>query len=688
MGAVSLRAGDLPEAVRLLQDALDAFARGHLEFGRPTTLVLLSRALRMNGALDRAQALAEEAERLATTAGELGIAVLARVELARQARAANDLEAAFRHTAQAVRLADDGGLRAEAIVSRVERASIQLAMDRVDEALADYRAAIRLIDGIRGRIISPDLRATYADASHGAYEGLVDTLLAAHERSPSAGFAQQALVVIEEERAQNLVDALNGAFADRSREVPEPMRARRRLLDQRAAAAQLALQNNQVSAPERARLSQDLDDAERDLVMLAASDSARGTSTPLSVVPHEAAELQRSLPADEAVLLYVVRPEHGWVYVITRDAMALIVLSPPPELNDRIGVFSALLAGGRGRDALPAGRALSRALVSPVTPHLPSSVSRLIISATGALAGLPFAALPIGDGATEEPLLARYEIAMNPSMTALMRIRQRDSHRGHGSVLAYGSPAGQRTGTPLAERLARLEAIPASVEEARRAAGTVASSTLRIGADATEASLREPSGTDYRVIHFASHALLDAAVPERSAILLAPSPGSDGLLQPREVFGLDVAADVVVLAACETAAGRSSQAEGLQSLSRAFLYAGARSVVGTLWPVGDRAAADVMQQFYRELRGGSAAGAALRRAQLRIAGRDPYATAGRWAGYVITGDPLADPQLRANRRMPPVWIWLLATGVLLGLAAVLVMRPETIKREGPHRPPL
>jgi hypothetical protein len=125
----------------------------------------------------------------------------------------------------------------------------------------------------------------------------------------------------------------------------------------------------------------------------------------------------------------------------------------------------------------------------------------------------------------------------------------------------------------------------------------------------------------------------------------------------------------VVLSACRSATGRAGRAEGVQSLGRAFLHAGARSVVGTLWDVEDRATRRLVERFYAELTQGAPVGAALRAAQRAGFGRDPWASARDWAGFVAIGEPLARPRLaRAWTRAG--WPWLALVG-LASAAAVL-----------------
>ena len=139
------------------------------------------------------------------------------------------------------------------------------------------------------------------------------------------------------------------------------------------------------------------------------------------------------------------------------------------------------------------------------------------------------------------------------------------------------------------------------------------------------------------MIHFAAHAVVDEERPGRSAILLAPGgPGEDGLLQMREVAALALEGRAVVLAACSSSRGTVLPGEGVLGLGRAFFQAGARSVLGTLWPLRDDESAAFYSAFYRSLGTGASLGAAFAAARReRITAGDPTAA---WAGHVLLGD--------------------------------------------------
>ena len=158
------------------------------------------------------------------------------------------------------------------------------------------------------------------------------------------------------------------------------------------------------------------------------------------------------------------------------------------------------------------------------------------------------------------------------------------------------------------------------------------------GASARESGLRDASVPAYPVIHFATHGLVSDVQPKRSGLLLAPESGEDGLLQMSEIYGLGLHANLVVLSACQTALGREITGEGLIGLSRAFFYAGARSVVATLWNLNDRFAAEFVQRFSRELNEGQSSEEALRRAKVAYANHPRYSHPFYWSSLVMLGD--------------------------------------------------
>jgi CHAT domain-containing protein len=159
--------------------------------------------------------------------------------------------------------------------------------------------------------------------------------------------------------------------------------------------------------------------------------------------------------------------------------------------------------------------------------------------------------------------------------------------------------------------------------------------------DATEAEFKALPLADFRVIHLAVHGLGNSQFPDRAALILGSSPtiGQDGLLQVREIRDLPLRADLVTLSACDTGNGKLLGGEGIASLERAFLLAGAKSVIASLWTADDTYTIALMKRLYQHLIDGYDKGAALRQAKVDLlkefAGQaDPV----YWAGFILVGD--------------------------------------------------
>jgi CHAT domain-containing protein len=171
--------------------------------------------------------------------------------------------------------------------------------------------------------------------------------------------------------------------------------------------------------------------------------------------------------------------------------------------------------------------------------------------------------------------------------------------------------------------------------EARGIAALFPETALVTGKAATKAASRDEIRR-HSVLHFATHAEFDEADPLGSSLLLAGTPGEESRLEVQEIFGLDLHASLVVLSACETALGKLTRGDELTGLTRAFIYAGTPSVITTLWQVNDRAAFELMREFYRHLKAGEGKAEALRQAQLAMLQRHPRPY--YWAAYQLFGE--------------------------------------------------
>jgi CHAT domain-containing protein len=190
-------------------------------------------------------------------------------------------------------------------------------------------------------------------------------------------------------------------------------------------------------------------------------------------------------------------------------------------------------------------------------------------------------------------------------------------------------------------RPARLPGTRAEVSSIARVLKEVAETSTLLGGDVSESAVKARNLADFDIIHFAVHGTSDADFPARSALLLGPDSNEteDGALQAWEISRLRLGADLVVLSACDTAVGRVLDQEGVSNLVQSFLLAGARAVVASIWPAGDRSTADLMTRFYSYLAQGMDKGSALRQAKLDfIAKYQDNALPIYWAGMIMLGD--------------------------------------------------
>jgi CHAT domain-containing protein len=148
---------------------------------------------------------------------------------------------------------------------------------------------------------------------------------------------------------------------------------------------------------------------------------------------------------------------------------------------------------------------------------------------------------------------------------------------------------------------------------------------------------------DYRIVHFATHGLLNSEHPELSGLVfsLVDRHGrpQDGFVRLYDIYNLDLNADLVVLSACQTALGKQIQQEGLVGLTRGFMYAGADRVMASLWSVDDEATAELMKKFYEGvLQNGQTPAQALRSAQIWMYSQKTWKSPYYWAGFVLQGE--------------------------------------------------
>ncbi|HEV2829207.1 MAG TPA: CHAT domain-containing protein, partial [Pyrinomonadaceae bacterium] len=336
-----------------------------------------------------------------------------------------------------------------------------------------------------------------------------------------------------------------------------------------------------------------------------------------------------------------------------------------------------------------ASSALYKGVVEPAATVL--GKKRLLIVADGALNYVPFEALvkspATADYSSLPYLIKSNEIIYAPSASVVGAIRQQNTSREGRSILILADPvfnsndarakgagsaaitgdtrglgiqsaltdvAGAKAsaeadnakmqGLPLA-RLAGTRTEAEQIVKLAKASGTQADTWLDL--DASEDNVDSRDISKYRVVHIATHGLLNAERPQFTGVVLSlvGNKNEDGFLRTDEVFNLRLGSPLVMLSACETGLGKEKRGEGVMGLTRAFMYAGAPTVGVSLWSVADKSTAELMTDFYKRLLGSSAAGsgavsasAAMRDAQLAMISGKKYSAPFYWSPFVLVGD--------------------------------------------------
>ncbi len=542
-----------------------------------------------------------------------------------------------------------------------------LAGDRA-EAVAALEEAIELREKIRDRAASPEARSDVISRSAPYYYALA-SLLALEERGRDI---EKTFAVMEALRARALLDlraAASGAdpLAVAGAEGLELARTIEAI-----AAVQSRLAN--VSLPEDGR-----DAALRELDRLEvreeelASRIARADPTwAMARRPRPASlgEAREALRADEALILLQIPPpgeSDAWALLVTRRTERIVRL---PSVESFAALRLYLGAIAHRREPPPEMEAaLQKALLSPVIEALPSTVRRLVIVPDGPVDSLPLGALP--DPGSGRRLVERYELSLVPSATLLVSLRAGGVRPLQPAALGLADVAWGAEVPEDVERASLMRTAPIDLPRSRAEVQSMVeavggASRALFDSRANEADLKRLDLAPFGILHFATHAIVNASRPSRSAILLAPGDSrEDGLLQPREIASLPLAGKLVVISACSSAGGRSLRGEGPLSIARSFLGAGARTVIGTIWPVRDSEAGLLAERFYARLARGDAAATALAAAQREMlgAGLPPAA----WAGFVLIGDGEVSLPPRSG---PPSSSSAWALTILLGLAGL------------------
>lgn len=354
--------------------------------------------------------------------------------------------------------------------------------------------------------------------------------------------------------------------------------------------------------------------------------------------PLTASEVQRQLGDDTAAVFYVTLDDRLLIFSVRRRSIALFERpTGSAPLRAAVNRIRWLLRQSANDDSRLRAEliALHRELIGPVSSTL-DGVSTLVLIPDGPLHALPFAALV--NPASGRYLVQDFVVQTAPSLSTMVAASGSQSAFTGSSprAIVIGNPSRERTGD---ESL--LPSLPFSEQEAEQVASIYSSSLLLTAQRATKQSMLDHI-SEYDIVHYAGHALVDDQVPALSRLLLAPDAAGqdDGSLFVSDLGKLRLTRTrLVVLAACSTGTGQISNGEGVQSLARPFLEAGASWVAATFWDIQDRSAADFFLAFHRRVAAGEWPADALSRVQRQLITNTDRArrSPSQWAWAALIG---------------------------------------------------
>jgi CHAT domain-containing protein len=594
------------------------------------------------------------------------------------------------------------------------------------EAKRHIEAAVAIVESQRTNVSSHALRTSYLAHVRNIYELNVNILMRLHNESPASGFNVEAFAISEKARVRSFLESVREARANVRDGVDPVLLSKEKQLNEAInTKAQLHVQLLAAKrTDEAANVSKELDTLVAELAHVRgqirqASPRLATLSTPDLL---NLKEVQQRVLDDETVLLeFVLGDDRSYVWVVTRTGYSSYELPGRAEIEASARRFHNLITGyqpiaGEPTAArverqqkieaeLPAEIALlSELVLGPLAGEL--NKRRLLIVGDGALQYVPFQLLRAPG--SEDGLISKHVILNSPSasLDAFLKEEAARRQRPVNEVAVLADPVFEaddprlksrsRT-TPVNETLKIRQLLrdvgisPDGVEIPRliaskaeadgiMAAVVPASAGLKaLGFAANRERVFSPELATYRILHFATHGIINSERPELSGIVLSlfDSEGrsQDGFVRLHEIYNLRLAADLVVLSACSTGLGKDVRGEGMIGLTKGFMSAGASGVIASLWKVDDDATAELMKNFYEGMfQKGLRPATALREAQLAMSKQKRWQSPYYWAGFVIQGQSTMNGPVNEPHVIKTQTILLATFGGLVLLVSILVIR--------------
>ncbi|WP_051319780.1 MULTISPECIES: CHAT domain-containing tetratricopeptide repeat protein [Planktothrix] len=663
---------DYQKALEYLNQSLPIFQAEKIPDREAETLVKLAMVYSLSGDKDQALIYLNQAISIIETLPHPDFKALEFSRAANTYYLLKDYEKGLKYHNQSLQLWQGMGNLSNqaselAIIARIER-------DRgnFNQSLTNIEAAIKIIEGLRTKIGSQELRQSYFATVQDYYQFYIDLLMQLHQQNPSQGYDAIALHASESSRARSLVELLTEAGAnirqgadpkllEQERNLQQQLNTVERRKQELLSAEYTQQQLDEIKQQSQSLLNQ-LDELEAKIRLTSPRYANLKYPQPLTLQ-----QIQEKVLDDDTLLLeYSLGEDRSYLWAVTKNSITSYVLPKQSEIEEIAKPWREINESTSVESGLP----LSEILLKPVASQLGNK--RLLIVGDGVLQYIPFAALPI-PSQPNTPLLVEHEIVTAPSTSTIAIQREQLQNRptvakmiavladpvfslNDSRVTRNAPQQNPQTLDNLALKRAtrnlgigegaktynRLEYTRTEAEEIL----ALVPENQRLQALDFQASLEQaknPNLSEYQIVHFATHGLLDSVNPELSGVVLSlfnqQGQAEDGFLRIQDIFNLNLPAELVVLSACQTGLGKDTKGEGLVGMTRGFMYAGARRVVVSLWSVNDASTSELMTKFYQKmLQGEENPIHALRQTQLEMWKSEEWQSPYYWGAFTVQGD--------------------------------------------------
>ncbi len=540
-----------------------------------------------------------------------------------------------------------------------EQSRVNLKTKKLDTAQEKIRTALEIIEELRFSTADIRVRMKFSTTLQSFYQHYILLLMEMHRRDASKNYDRKALEISEKARARGLIDRLERRRIIQTNKITPALLEREQNLRDKLTAA-LALRNTGNSKEKNAEIQK----VSNEFLEIESEINRSGKAISLSTLSVD--EIQQNLDDDTILLEYALLEKESFLWFVSKNEFKSFQL-PSAEKTEKMAreVYACI---SKPNFSCPAKIAeFSQILLSPVAQDIKNK--RLIIVKEGFLQYISFAALFSPNPTLKTPknkstvagysnqfLIETNEIITLPSASLLSFLRRGTRANPRKTLAVFADPVYseddarigkiKRENTFVSENSGvKLPRLFASHFEAQRISALLDEPDLlkKSGLQASRQAVFDANLQNFRIIHFAVHALVDDRQPELSSIALSfydqEGVKINGFLRANEILSLNLNADLVVLSACQSGLGKQLKGEGIVSLAHSFFSAGAKSLIVSLWDVDDKVTAELMTRFYHKyLVENKKISTALQEAQIEIMRDKRWNSPYYWSAFTLQGD--------------------------------------------------